>query len=181
MREFFRGWKRAVGVVTLGLACAFATLWLRSHEYVDMLTLRKDKCAAYFYVSDRQCLKFFASSHAGLDPIIWQVTSSLKTEPLRKQRANHVLAPICSTPPTWNWRWQAAGCQVGNANWTISGVNWRQITKGTNVDGDFKMFVLSLPHWLIILPLTLLSAWLLSKPRQTAPKRLTEPAPTTGA
>jgi hypothetical protein len=43
------------------------------------------------------------------------------------------------------------------------------------------MFVLSLPHWLIVLPLTLLSAYLLlSKPRVTKPKELADPISPTG-
>lgn len=30
MREFFQRWRRKVGVASLGLACIFAGLWLRS-------------------------------------------------------------------------------------------------------------------------------------------------------
>jgi hypothetical protein len=39
MREFFRGWKRKVGCVTLGLACASAAIWLRSLFVGDGLWL----------------------------------------------------------------------------------------------------------------------------------------------
>lgn len=35
MREFFRGWTRKAGVVTLGLACVLAACWTRSLNYQD--------------------------------------------------------------------------------------------------------------------------------------------------
>jgi hypothetical protein len=34
MREFFRGWKRKLGVVTLGLACVFAGWWIHAQSLV---------------------------------------------------------------------------------------------------------------------------------------------------
>src|SRR5262245_25775563 len=37
MREFFKGWKRKLGVVTLGLACAFAAGWVRSYSEFDKI------------------------------------------------------------------------------------------------------------------------------------------------
>lgn len=30
MRDFFKPWRRKIGVVTLGMACAFAAMWVRS-------------------------------------------------------------------------------------------------------------------------------------------------------
>lgn len=35
MREFFRGWKRKIGVLTLLLACALTTGWMRSFYVCD--------------------------------------------------------------------------------------------------------------------------------------------------
>lgn len=40
MREFFRGWKRKVGVVTLVIACQFMVGWLRSIYYEDSVLIR---------------------------------------------------------------------------------------------------------------------------------------------
>jgi hypothetical protein len=39
MREFFRGWKRKIGVVVLGLACCVSIAWARSFHIVDSWSL----------------------------------------------------------------------------------------------------------------------------------------------
>jgi hypothetical protein len=40
MGEFFKGWRRKVGVVTLGLACVFAGAWVHSlTTYADLTRL----------------------------------------------------------------------------------------------------------------------------------------------
>ena len=41
MPEFFQGWKRKVGVVTLVIACVFAAAWIRSLLVKDRVILRK--------------------------------------------------------------------------------------------------------------------------------------------
>jgi hypothetical protein len=37
MREFFRGWRRKIGVVPLALACVFAMGWVRSRSEDDSI------------------------------------------------------------------------------------------------------------------------------------------------
>jgi len=37
MRDFFKGWRRKIGVLTLGLACAFAAAWIRSEVTCDSI------------------------------------------------------------------------------------------------------------------------------------------------
>lgn len=44
MREFFRGWKRKVGVVALVVACAVTAIWLRSWTDHDMVTFSFRGC-----------------------------------------------------------------------------------------------------------------------------------------
>jgi hypothetical protein len=39
MREFFRGWKRKAGCVTLLLACVFAAGWVRSQNSIDSFVI----------------------------------------------------------------------------------------------------------------------------------------------
>jgi hypothetical protein len=39
MRDFFRGWKRKLGVVTLGLACLFAAGWVKSYSAQDIISM----------------------------------------------------------------------------------------------------------------------------------------------
>lgn len=55
MREFFRGWKRKVGVATLALACVFAGAWLRSQNTIDLIFLNYGRSHATV-VSGGGCL-----------------------------------------------------------------------------------------------------------------------------
>jgi hypothetical protein len=38
MREFFRGWRRKVGIVLLGLVCAVFGMWMRSRVVYDAIS-----------------------------------------------------------------------------------------------------------------------------------------------
>ena len=51
MREFFRGWRRMVGVITLVMACLFVAGWLRSWESADELEFRCDNHTLIWFVS----------------------------------------------------------------------------------------------------------------------------------
>ena len=42
MRDVFKGWRRKVGVVTLGLACGFAATWVRSFYVVSEIVVSED-------------------------------------------------------------------------------------------------------------------------------------------
>ena len=39
MREFFRGWRRKIGLATLGLACALMLAWIRSPFFADYVAV----------------------------------------------------------------------------------------------------------------------------------------------
>lgn len=41
MRQFFQGWKRKVGVVTLVIACMFVAAWVRSSHKVELVLFNK--------------------------------------------------------------------------------------------------------------------------------------------
>lgn len=75
MRDFFRGWKRKVGCVTLVLACAFAATWVRSFSVQDFIPLPKLRTAAL--ATESGCLVLLRETEAvllsevpGLD-VIW--------------------------------------------------------------------------------------------------------------
>lgn len=100
MHEFFRGWKRKTGCVTLAMACVLTVGWIRSYDTEDVITV-------------------FGS----------QIRSRLgKVE-------------------FW----------------------WRKMEDGVSLGGPVT--IMPIPYWLIIIPLTQLSAnlLLLSKLRQSNP------------
>ena len=51
MREFFHGWRRKAGCVTLALACVATGLWIRSYIVFDQLVL-----AGNLLISNSGCL-----------------------------------------------------------------------------------------------------------------------------
>lgn len=122
MREFFRPFRRTLGVLTLMVTCRFMALWVRSHSVVDLVT---------------------SPSIAGLHVLIFSYPEGIDPgltfeEPVTLLRS----AAATSYLGIW-YAYPHAGAQ----------------TEGPRI-----------PHWSIVIPLTMLSAWLLlSKPRPTRP------------
>ena len=109
MGEFFNGWRRKVGLVTLVIACLLATGWVRSCRYYDLIWIQ-DQNASYFVYS------------------------------------------MDGTVSVW---WLSGRRFVSSFGWVSSEItNWEE--RGGHVS-----------YWSLVLPLTLLSAWLiLIKPRK---------------
>lgn len=69
MREFFHGWRRKAGVITLGLALAVMGLWIRSRIVDDQFTVCGMQFKSYGGVFERSDFLFldvdrFGSSEA---------------------------------------------------------------------------------------------------------------------
>ena len=153
MREFFRGWKRKLGVVTLVIACLFMGVWLRSHAILDRITLfTRHEMFERISVRQGQIALFSTAAHPAQKSPEWasfNPVSGLFPWEDELQRGQG------------NWRWRFFGIGV-----------WEY-----KADHDWwsKWYVLQCRT--IVYPLTLLSAWLLlSKPR---PAKQTESPITT--
>jgi hypothetical protein len=84
MRDFFGGWRRKAGVVTLVMACAVMWLWWRSWTTADYFR---------FKIGDRQ----HRISSTNEDGLAWESWNSLKPwneeiVPLVKQRPHLMVA-----------------------------------------------------------------------------------------
>lgn len=64
MREFFKGWKRIVGVVTLVMACVFAAGWVRSLVCYDVFQFPLDDSTLQAIGSVDSCV-FWHSNQGG--------------------------------------------------------------------------------------------------------------------
>lgn len=91
---------------------------------------------------------------------------------VRPRTARSMLQSLHATTDntTWEWRWNCCGFDFGRAsdpsNRTLGGV-------------QVSLWVI--PYWSIVIPLTLFSVYLLlSKPRQSTPKKLIEPVTNEG-
>jgi len=62
MAEFFRGWERKVGVLTLVMACLFACVWIRSSYVTDIF-----ECGGLGLVSADGCMTVWVPSYFAWD------------------------------------------------------------------------------------------------------------------
>ena len=163
MREFFRGWKRRVGVVTLLMACGFMAGWVRSGMVDDWIMININANRVRFRLS---------SANSRINILRWTPekgplfsnginTASKDRNPLtgRGFRAKFDFWDEFIVERRFDW----AGFHFG------SGMNrsWH---------GDKRITIWLIPYWSIVLPLTALAAFLLlSKPRQSTTKKITEP------
>lgn len=124
MREFFRGWRRKLGVVTLVMACGFMAAWIRSLRTIDIGTL---------------CL---------IQPHVVGITSTQRGIEFHYER---------NKPEMLGHR--SGWYSYVRAN--PSDRSLESILQEMMLDTLWDSAVSPIPHWLIVLPLTLLSAWLL--------------------
>ncbi len=136
MWEFFRGWRRKIGVVTLVIAYMFAAGWVRSLFIEDTLVFTD------------------GSQHQTLSSLYGKVYWDSKIE--------------WTFDPGW-FTWFTTDLRVS----TLLAASLASWETGESY---------CIPYWSIVLPLALLSLWLLLfKSRQSNQKKITEPTAIEGA
>ena len=149
MGEFFKGWRRKIGVVTLVMACVFAAGWIRSFTITDEI----------WTVTPNSVRYGIASWQGGVE------YSKLKYVAVLKPQWGRAAQPIGGNSK-----------RTTQSPWVFHG------RIESNNGGPTHLHGLGVPYWSIVMPLTLLSAWLLfSKPRQSTSVKITEPFPNEGA
>ncbi len=134
MREFFRGWRRKAGVMTLVMATVFLGAWVRNVVVTDQFELVIGDSTNYFTSTEGY---FRWTRHAQIivgDPsVMWySVPHGSPWQPLDEQAAIE-----------WRWRW-----------------NWCLFDFGSGLFRGVALVEWTLPCW-IGFPLTGLSAALL--------------------
>ena len=147
MNDFFHGWRRKAGVVALGLACVVTMLWIRSLWMVDLLDFRPTRL--------RQ-LSVASGSGAARPSFSWITEGSLEGQPLLE--------------------WIAYEDQHKDGNYlpTLFFGSWGQVGSAIPASVHAESVGLYIPYWFLVLPITLLSTYLLLwKPRKrdSAPTR----------
>ena len=148
MREFFRGWRRKLGVLTLLMACVFAAGWVRSYSIHDMiygLVVLGHEREFHSILGDLM-ITTFQSGQVRI-PFYYESYST----------NNNTMEPI----------------EYGI--WPLYVQHPSEIFRSTrHFGGQF----ISIRYWSIVLPLTVLSAFLLlTKPRKSNQKKTLEPIP----
>ena len=153
MGEFFEGWRRKIGVVMLLMALVFVGGWVRSLTIQDSFLCHRDDHSGFFVNSNQGCLS-------------WNRIHELQPEQLRF--ADRYFTGDAASFDRFlnnevNWHWKTCGFEFGETT-----------QHNSRVRSEFGV----VPYWSIVIPLTLLSAWLLLiKPRSSHRKKITEPIP----
>jgi hypothetical protein len=142
MGEFFKGWRRQLGLRTLVVACVFMAGWVRSLTTTDQLIGKE----------------FFGQLHS----------FGSQSGAFYWIRLKPCLPPVPATPPIPDLDRHSLARKLGFLDIEI-----RQNSGGmTMLAGNG----IGVPYWIITIPLTILSAFLLlSKPRPSTPKKTPEP------
>ncbi len=158
MGNFFHGWRRKIGVVTLLMACVFMAGWVRSLSVRDIKVLSWSNLSPHRFISQDATIawqRFESSLPVILTPS--QVESVAIMDP--KHRGQFVEVRTCREGD-YQWGFRGRGFSFGHLDSELS-----------RIRGSIWI----VPYWSIVTPLTLLSACLLlSQRRRRHPKKVVE-------
>lgn len=147
MREFFRGWKTKTGVLTLVLASVLMAGWVRSRSRADTVMYPVAK-------------RTFDSLVSATGSLVWQRThlapqpdGLVDVSPIGPTHLIWSTSPlfegVAEEDSGFHWRWRFCGLGIADTP-----------PEQTDELGMSATF-LYVPYWSIVVPLTLLSAFLL--------------------
>jgi len=185
MGEFFKPWRRKIGVMTLLMALVFMAGWVRSLVYNDDIRVFVGKQTVHELHSSPNGLAWMwtwdgdiGSKQPGvicnrllLKPHFWVLSErgeggrsvSLDSAPALVDKKEGAATDYNyeKSFPNARWTWNRDGIRFGIE--TIDAQKYRAV-------------VLTVPYWSITIPMTLLSLWLLlSKPRKSNQSKINGP------
>lgn len=163
--RFFHGWRRRIGLVTLILALVFTGALVRSFQIEDKIGWEfriLGENETHYYVSSvygRLTLKVIRNKNGKVGRFFctgWQSLTAKDDEIGDDARVSD--GKIFLRP---EWRIRGLGFFIGGVL--------------DPTDKYYQLEVWTVPYWSIVLPLTLVSMWLLLlKPRDSEPEKLVE-------
>ncbi len=167
MAEFFHGWRRKFGLLTLLLTLMLLGGWVRSLNRIERFTFHT---SPYKY----NLIGSFQANVAWqqitpVDELNWAVASKASAPELFHEFAESVsersIAELLSAEDKFNWRFRCCG------------IEWGERQQKTSL-GAVQVTIWRLSYWSLIIPLTLISLWLLiSKPRKSTQNKPVNHAP----
>lgn len=146
MGDYFKGWRRKMGVATLALACIFMGLWMRSFSRGDFLS--SSNCQVVSFRG--RVFLHRKAEFINLDFMYVSEDDRHTSDAYNDPHFAHL----------WQWRW--FGFAFGESVVDVVATDGTQ-----SKERQLQYFV---PYWSIVIPLTLVSGWLLlskSKPADT--------------
>lgn len=150
MNDFFYGWRRKVGCASLVMALAFMALWIRCPLNIDateieigasIVTLASNQNGVWFVKSDLPDGLYYPSRLRGVSH---DFTLPGKRMPFSDDVFRHL--------GKWDWQRQQ------RSDW--QGFHIARFTKESPISGMHLTFLV-IPHWIVTVPMTALSAYLL--------------------
>ncbi len=163
---FFKPPRRKVGVLTLFMACVFATGWVRSNVHEDNLGIGFVTAHDHFF-SRRQYLGWTRFRSAS-GPLKYQ--TGWYSQPVR-------LISLGFISNSTEQGWSRLGFDFETGRFL------EDLLTGQVIEGKapIEWVGFTVPYWSVVIPLTLISLWLLLfKPRQSNSDKITEPIPNEG-
>lgn len=166
MREFFYGWRRKVGCVTLVMALLFVGAWIRSLNNFDVINcpLGQEYAIAITSWKEAFAIRIGWDHEDSWSEFCWDL------------RDADYFGHTDSTSTSYRFEQpipDGAGCFV---NWYLRG-DWGGIGVTPLDDRSWRrMIFLIAPYWPIAIALTAISAFLLlSNPSRLLPRTFTDP------
>jgi len=166
MGEFFRGWRRKVGVVTLAMALVFMVGWVRGHYIDDIFCGGSGNGRSYYeFIFSREGVTWYWNASDDMDGGFgwtpgWGFYGFHRIPFDPFDRFVHPDAD----PMQFDFRWKWFGFDCARLH-------------DIGLPAYHHIWLL-VPYWSIVVPFTLLSAYLLlSKPRKSTSMKITELVP----
>lgn len=164
MRDFFHGWRRKAGVISLVMACVLMGTWVRGHFIVDRLS----------YYPKGAPMQWLATSPHGIEWAGCEQPGQFADDTFLNFRWASGPDPFATMGyidrwAGWHvlWNWKFCGFQFGAFQRGTKSI-YGESNSAMPVFAEVSIWII--PFWSIILPLTFLSAYLLLwKPRKRVP------------
>ena len=161
MGNFFHGWRRKAGFVTLVLACVLMAGWLRSLRIMNTTAFSISNFSLVQLISRDSSLTIRKTNAKypvrGIpdraDRVILKAAEQPQTPTSRDYSYSFDEQALIGKGTPWIWSLDRHGFRIGRVE-----------------DGEFSLtaIMLVVPYWSVVTTLTIISGWLLlSKPRKT--------------
>ncbi len=165
MGDYFKPWRRKIGVMMLLMACVFAAGWVRSLDGVNRFSMKDQDYRLNWFASFNGSI--FWQRVVPLDASKWSTQINEYAVELFDEYASSVaeylFGAILSNEDQFQWKYRFLGFEIGE-------------TQHDGSMGAVRVTIWKLSYSWLVIPLTLISCWLfLSKPRRSESKSPIEP------
>ena len=173
MGELFRGWRRKFGVATLVMALVFMGGWVRSPFLTDSFSVNSfwpgSGVRQGMFSSNGVLLWIKVKDGSDCDFGLVPDFPAFQLPGFGSSRSNSNNALLMIFDRNFKWSFDSLGFGIG------SNVVAANKTPGAP---SIAVRLLKVPYWSIVIPLTLISAWLLPPTtRKSTLKEITQPIP----